>query len=80
MVRNPFLKEDRGFSFLCFITSAILVQVIFFFIIMNPIFMVDHSVILLEIAKKRGMTVDMQTYNLDQSKHNYTLADDDPLL
>lgn len=78
MVRNPFLKEDKGISFICFITSAILIQVIFFFIIINVIFMVDHSKILIKIAKQRGLNIDMQSYNLDQSKHNYTLSLGDP--
>ena len=80
MVRNPFMKEDKGLSFVCIMTSAVMIQVIFFFIIINVIFMVDHSKILMEIAKKRGLTMDMQSYNLDQSIHNYTLAKDDPLL
>lgn len=80
MKRNPFKKEDNGCSFVCFLLSQLLIQVVFYNMIIHTCFVKDHVETLKEIAIKRGLKIDEETHNLDQQKHEYLLPDDDPLL
>ena len=39
MIRNPFLKDDMGCSFLCFLFIFLLIQLVYFSAYMQPSFL-----------------------------------------
>ena len=63
MKRNPFLKEDKGFSFLCYLMLFGGVQAIYYTFYIDPVFFRDFRLDLIDLAIEMGYSYDEKTGN-----------------
>lgn len=54
MIRNPFMKEDKGGTCVCFISIFIIIQIVFYFFFIDLIYVKDYAAVLKEVAAERG--------------------------
>lgn len=63
MVRNPFLKEDKGCSFMCLLSLFAIVQAVYYVFYVDPAFNRDYKMVLIEMAEEMGYTYDASIQN-----------------
>ena len=58
MIRNPFKREDRGSSFIGFLVGFVVIQIIYFYIIIYVGYFKDHTSTLFKLAISKGYSFD----------------------
>ena len=63
MNRNPFLKEDKGCTFICYLLIFASVQAIYYTFYIDPIFFRDYTLDLANMAIEMGYQFDPKSGN-----------------